>query len=108
MELVYGSVCIALGIIGFVAALVESRNPHPPFWATEFIIGSILVPLVIGAVTIGLSFLFLAVLHFDRLAITLPELIGLGVIAAATLLVCKLFRIKRRLTDYAAAERQPV
>ena len=107
MELVYATLFLAFGVLGFVAALLGSRNPRPPFWATDFIIGSILVPLVIGAVTIGLAFLLKAIIKLDQLSLSLPELLGIGGIAAVTLAVCKLVRIKRRLAAYSATAHQP-
>jgi len=108
MELVYATLFLAFGVMGFVVALLGSRNPRPPFWATDFIIGSILVPLVIGAVTIGLAFLIKAILDLDHMSVTLPEMLGIGAIAAVTLTVCKLIRIKRRLAAYDAAAHRPV
>lgn len=107
MELVYATLFLAFGVLGFVAALLGSRNPSPPFWATDFIIGSILVPLVIGAVTIGLAFLLKAIIDLDQVSVTLPEMLGIGATAAITLAVCKLVRIKRRLAAYNAAAHHP-
>jgi hypothetical protein len=107
MELVYATLSLAFGIIGFFATLLWSRNPQRPAWASEFLIGSILLPLVLGALVIGGCFLVKGIVTLGQLNLTVGELVSLAGIAVGTLVVCKLMRVKKRLSAYATAAHQP-
>ena len=57
---------------------------------------------------IGGCFLVKALLSLDQISLNLRELISLAGIAAATLIICKLMRIKKRLSAYACQAHQPI
>jgi len=103
MELVYGVLFLAVGVIGIMVSLLGSRNPQRPRWASDFVVGSVILPLVIGALVMGVSFLIMAILNLDQLSLGFRELMAMAGIIAATLVACKTMRIKKRLAEYAAS-----
>ena len=105
MLLVYGTSGIALAVLVFGVILVGSRNPRPSFWASESLVANIHVPLIILLTVLGVGCYLKFILSFGSQAVGVKD-IGLAVgIAAVSLVMLKLLRIKEHLAAFDTVEK---
>lgn len=105
MQIVYGTAGLTLAVLLYAVVLIGCRNPRQPGWASDFLVGSIYVPVIGGLFVLGLGCFLNYVLSSGRPPVGALEG-GLAVgIAAVGLVVLKALRIRKHLADYASTNR---
>ena len=103
MLIVYGTAGITFAVLLYAVTLIGCRNPQPPGWVNDFLVGNVYVPLigaffVLGA---GCFIKFLLSPGPDPVGVTEAAL-AVGV-AALGFGLLKALRVKKHLAEYAAS-----
>jgi uncharacterized BrkB/YihY/UPF0761 family membrane protein len=102
MLLVLGTAAMALAVVSFTIVLLGSRNPREPSWARDMLVGSIYLPVIIGITVLGIGCFAKFLIAIGSRPPDLQELALTIAIAAASLILLKVMRIKKRLAEFAA------
>jgi hypothetical protein len=105
-RLLAGAICCVAAALVLVACLLAARNPRQSLLANDFLVGSVILPLALGMLSIGGMLVAEALLfRFSSLS---PRSLAtaLGVFAAGSA-VYLLIGVKKRLKAYEQAEHRP-
>lgn len=102
LRLVVGMLCAVVAVLSLIACLLASRNPDPPQWANDFLIGSIIVPLALGALSIG-GMLAGEALIVRFASLSLSSILATLGIFATSIFIYMLMGVKKRLAAYEKA-----
>ena len=105
MSLLIGTTLVCLAALWLTVLLIGGRNPRPPWWANDWMLGDVQVPLLMLLAIIGVWFM-------TRFAGGQAAGVGLGIVeilaavgvVAATALVIKQINVGRRLRQFAEME----
>ena len=100
MDIVYGELILALGVILFLVVLIGTRNPDKPFWINDILL-ELFYPVVVTACFIFGSYLIAKGL-FSLLtaAFDLMLLIQSISILAATFFIIRQLKVRQRLDKF--------
>jgi hypothetical protein len=105
MTLFIGTVLLCLGVLWFTALLIGGRNPQPSWWAGDWILADVQVPLMMLLVVIGLWSIFRSgSAYFQGTGLRLAEILAALAAVAATGLVIRKMKVGQRLRQYAEME----
>lgn len=110
MSLVIGTTMICLAALWFVVLLIHGRRPNPPWWANDWMLGDIQVPLMMTLAIVGIWFASRFPGNLSPMSIRgIGEIIAAGVGVFATVMIIRQMKVKRRLRLYEelAADNQP-
>ncbi len=100
-RLIIGAVLIVLAIIGIAVCYLVTHNPKPPKWASEMFIGSVILPLVVGAIFMGPMLVGEAMLYNFHALDFSDVMVALSILVAGVLALL-MIRIPKRLEAYEA------
>lgn len=105
MALFIGTSLICLAVLGFTALLIGGRNPRPPWWAGDWVLADVQVPVMMLLVVIGLwSIIRFGAAHFQGAGLKPAEILGSAAAMAATGLVIRKMKVGQRLRQFAEME----
>ena len=105
MALLIGTLLICLSAFWFTALLIGGRKPQPPWWAGDWILADVQVPLMMLLVVIGLwSIIRSGTAHFQGTGLRLVEVLAAVATVAATGLTIRQMKVGQRLRQYAETE----
>lgn len=100
-RLVIGAFFTVLGFITFAVCYLGSRNPKEPKWTSDTIMGSVLIPLVIGSIVMGLMLMGEALLIHSDLLTSYDITVALSILVAGIVTLI-MMRIPKRIKAYEA------
>lgn len=100
MRLFWGTSGVMTFVVLFCVLLLNERNPKSTRWKSDFMVGSILVPLITGVGLLGSVLIIQYLIAFNAATVSTKELAMTGAVAALGGLVLKFMKIKRRLARY--------
>ncbi|MCB2145210.1 MAG: hypothetical protein KQI81_01965 [Deltaproteobacteria bacterium] len=105
MLLLIGTTLLCLATIWLTVLLIGGRNPNPPWWANDLLLGDIQVPLVMLLAVLGFWFLTrFPGSHAPGVAFSVIEILAAVGVAAATGLIIRQMNVGRRLKQFAEME----
>jgi len=84
----------------FCVSLLGSRNPHEPRWASDFWVGSVYIPGLMGFFFMGVSFFVKMAADMDQANIGTTESIVSAAVIAVTVVIIKAMKVKKTLAAY--------
>lgn len=100
-RLIIGAIFTVLGIITFAVCYLGSRNPKEPKWTSDTIMGSVIIPLVIGSIVMGPMLMGEALLIHSDLLTSYDIMIALSILVAGIVTLI-MMRIPKRIKAYEA------
>jgi len=105
MLLIIGTTGLALSVLIFAIGLIGCRNPRRPVWARDILVETVYLPVIMCLALVGVGCFAKFILAADSRPPDVMEITLMAGIAAATLLLLKLMRIRQRLSEYEAIEK---
>ena len=100
-RIIVGAVFTVLAFIGIAVCYLVTQYPRRPKWANETVIGSVVLPLVIGAMFMG-PMLMGEGLLFNRESLGVSDIAVALSILAAGVVILLLMRIPKRVASLEA------
>jgi hypothetical protein len=105
MSLLIGTTLVCLAALWLTVLLIGGRNPQPPWWANDWMLGDIQVPLLMLLTIIGFWFMTRFVSgDGSGAALGAVEIFAAAGVVAATILIIKQMKVGRRLRQFAEME----
>ncbi len=105
MSLLIGTILICLASLWLTILLIGGRNPRPPWWASDWMIGNVQLPSLMLLVVIGIWFMTRFVGgHASGAVLGAVEILAAVGVVAATVLIVKQLKVGRRLRQFAEME----
>jgi hypothetical protein len=105
MYLFYSSLVIALAALLFGFTLIGARNPSPPPWAKDFLVANVYVPAIAGLGLFGVFGIIKFIVELPSVNVDIVDPLGAAAVLIAAVVCLRLLRIKKRLAEYEAQER---
>jgi hypothetical protein len=105
MQLLIGTTLICMAVLWLTVLLIGGRNPRPPWWANDWMLGDVQVPSLMLLVVIGIWFMtrFMGG-HSPGAALGAVEILTAAGVVAITVLIIKQMKVGRRLRQFAEME----
>ena len=99
-KLIIGVVLIFLAGIAIAVCYLATRNPRQPKWASDSVIGTVILPLAVGALFMGPMFVGQAL--FNRESLSYSDIMVALSVFVAGMIILLLMRIPKRVASYDA------
>ncbi len=105
MHIIVGSAAISLAVLFFCIVLLAARNPRKPAWASAAWVGNChsIVILLLGVG--GIFSLGSGLVKFTQNGVDLLSIVIALVILAATVLVIKSMKVRKKVAEFEAMQR---
>ena len=103
MNLTLGVTLLSAGFLLFNIALLGSRNPKPPVWASEAMMSYFICPMIVGLVPLGIAGV-IQPFFMDAAPVSRDYVIS-GAIIAGTIFIYLLLGVPRKLRAFEALEK---
>ncbi len=100
MYLVLSVSLVAVSILFLGLCLIGARNPEQPWWAGDFLVGSIYVPIIIVLMVFSVGSIYWFVRDYGIAPLSAENGIAVLVIVAITIALWRMMGVKKRLKDY--------
>lgn len=104
MLIVFATAGIVLAVLLYAVVLMGCRNPRKPAWTNDFLVANLYVPAMIGLFAVSTGCLAQFIFTPGRQSFGLAEWAAAGGIAAGGWLLLKSLRVRKHLSEYAAAD----
>jgi hypothetical protein len=105
-KLIWGALMTAAGFLAIALCYLGARNPREPKWASDNIMGSIILPIALGLGVMGPMLLVDSILNSASSLGILDFIVALGILAAGGAILYML-RIQSRAASYDAIRNSP-